>query len=104
MLSSDEDTQIRVAVSSQGISVLSKVMQNPQVMEELNSSTPGNSQLEISILDTVMRQGIAVRSTQSYEQSMQSADAEIMNLLQNDQDIENRLILLEHQINAMLSK
>lgn len=104
MLSSDEDTQIRVAVSSQGISVLSKVMQNQQVMEELNSSTPGNSQLELSILDTVMRQGIAVRSTQSYEQSMQSADAEIMNLLQNDQDIENRLILLEHQINAMLSK
>lgn len=103
-LSSDEATQTEVAISSQGVSVLSKVMQNPQVMEELNCNTPGNSQLELSILDTVMRQGIAVRSTQSYEQSMQSVDAEIMTLLQNDQDIENRLILLEHQINAMLSK
>lgn len=103
-LSSDQNYQKKLTMSSQGISVLKSVMKDQEVMDALNAENPGNSQFEMSIIDTVMKQGIAIRKTKEYEQIMQSADAEIMNLLINDQDIENRLIVLEHQLNALLSK
>lgn len=103
-VSSDETFQKQLAISSQGVSVLPSIMEDKDVKEALNTNNPGDSQFEISVLDTVMKQGIAIRKTQDYEQIMQTADAEISTLLRNDQDIENRLILLEHQMNSLLSK
>lgn len=104
LLSSDADYQRQLVKHSQGVSVLKDVMQAEDVMEALKEDNPGDSQFKLTALDDVMNHGVAIRKTETYEQIMQTADASINTLLQNDQDIENALILLQRQINTLLSR
>ena len=80
------------------------VMQSEDVINALKEDNPGNSTFELHILHEIMEHGIAVRKTENYEQVMQMAQSQIDALMENDQDIENSLIRLQRQLNAMLQK
>lgn len=101
---SSEAYQTALVETSQGVSVLKQVMQSQEVIDTLKKDNPGNSTFEMTVLDDVMKHGIAIRKTESYEQIMSSAQAQINTLLENDSDIENALILLQRQLNTMLQK
>ena len=103
-LSSDEEYQKQAALKLPAVSVLPSVMKDKDVIEELQRDIPGTSSFDMNVLDTVMRQGRCVRTTQDYEQIMQSADATISELCHNQQDIENELIRLEQSINSFLKR
>lgn len=103
-LSSDEEYQKQAALKLPAVSVLPSVMKDKEVIEELQRDIPGTSSFDMNVLDTVMRQGRCVRTTQDYEQIMQSADATISELCHNQQDIENELIRLEQSINSFLKR
>lgn len=51
-----------------------------------------------------MKHGVAIRRTKEYEQVLQSINGQIQTLLENDQEIENALIYIQGQLNAMLHK
>ena len=103
-LSSDEEYQKQAALKLPAVSVLPSVMKDKEVIEELQRDIPGTSSFDMNVLDTVMRQGRCLRTTQDYEQIMQSADATISELCHNQQDIENELIRLEQSINSFLKR
>lgn len=103
-LSFQSSYQSALVESSQGVSVLKQVMQSQKVIDILKQDNPGNSTFEMTVLDDVMKNGISIRKTESYEQIMSNAQAQINTLLENDQDIENALILLQRQLNTMLQK
>lgn len=103
-LSCDEDYQKKAAVQLPAVSVLPKVMKDPQVNQDLQQDIPGTSQFDMNVLDTVMQKGRSVRTTQDYEQIMQNADSTINDLCHNQQDIENELIRLDQNINSILKK
>lgn len=103
-LSAQQDYQTTLVESSQGVSVMKEVMQSQEVINILKEDNPGNSTFEMTVLDDVMNNGIAIRQTESYKQIMSSAQAQINTLLENDSDIENALILLQRQLNTMLQK
>ena len=104
LLSYDKEYQSALVKSSQGVSVLKDVMQSEDVINALKEDNPGNSTFELHILHEIMEHGIAVRKTENYEQVMQMAQSQIDALMENDQDIENSLIRLQRQLNAMLQK
>lgn len=103
-LSMDEAYQSKLVKSSQGVSVLKNVMQSEEVIHALKEDNPGDSSFEMTVLHDIMEHGIAIRKTESYQQIMQSAQAQIDTLMENDQDIENALILLQRQLNTLLNK
>jgi len=104
MLCSEEAYQRELVKSSQGVSVLKKVMQSQQIMDALKEDNPGNSTFEMHILHEIMENGIAIRKTENYMQVMQTSQLQIDELLSNDQDIENALISLQRELNAILQK
>lgn len=103
-LSYQEAYQTTLATSSQGVSVLKQVMKSQDVIDALKEDNPGNSTFELHVLDDVMNDGIAIRKTESYKQIMQTAQAQINELLENDRDIEQALIVLQRELNTMLQK
>lgn len=103
-LSAKQSYQTALVESSQGVSVMKEVMQSSEVIHILKEDNPGNSTFEMTVLDDVMKNGIAIRKTESYEQIMSNAQAQINTLLENDSDIEHALILLQRQLNTMLQK
>ncbi|MGX8835249.1 ABC transporter substrate-binding protein [Amedibacillus sp. YH-ame6] len=103
-LSSDEAFQKELSTSAQGVSVLKEIMTTKEVLNALKKDNPGDSSFELGVVDDIMKQGVALRRTKEYEQVLQSINGQIQTLLESDQEIENALIYMQGQLNAMLHK
>ena len=79
-------------------------MQSPEVIDALKADNPGSSSFEMTILNDVMEQGIAIRRTDQYNQIIQIANSQINELMNNDADIENGLASMQRQIDTYLRK
>ena len=79
-------------------------MQSPEVIDALKADNPGSSSFEMTILNDVMEQGIAIRRTDQYNQIIQIANSQIHELMNNDADIENGLASMQRQIDTYLRK
>lgn len=104
LLSSDDVIQSELAKDSQAVSVIKSVMTSQDVIDALKEDNPGSSSFEMTILNDVMEQGIAIRRTEQYNQIVQIAEAQINELMNNDADIENGLAKLQRQIDTYLRK
>ena len=104
LLSSEPAIQSELAKNSPAVSVLRKVMQSPEVIDALKADNPGSSSFEMTILNDVMEQGIAIRRTDQYNQIIQIANSQINELMNNDADIENGLASMQRQIDTYLRK
>lgn len=104
LLSSDNTIQSELAKDSQAVSVIKRVMTSQDVIDALKEDNPGSSSFEMTILNEVMEQGIAIRRTEQYNQIVQIADAQINELMNNDADIENSLASMQRQIDTYLRK
>ncbi len=104
LLSSEPAIQSDLAKNSPAVSVLKKVMQSSEVIDALKADNPGSSSFEMTILNDVMEQGIAIRRTDPYNQIIQIANSQINELMNNEADIENGLASMQRQIDTYLRK
>ena len=65
---------------------------------------PGSDAFSMDVLDAVMEKGVYVHETSEYNQVVDTAGAQINELIHNEQDIENNLVLLERSLNEYLRK
>ena len=103
-LSGNFDFQKEIAMTSPCVSVLQDVMQDEEVKTVLEGDVPGSDAFSMDVLDAVMEKGMHVHETNEYNQVVDAADAQINELIDNEQDIENNLVLLERSLNEYLRK
>ena len=103
-LSGNFDFQKEIAITSPSVSVLQDVMRDEEVKEVLEGDVPGSDAFSMDVLDAVMEKGVYVHETSEYNQVVDTAGAQINELIHNEQDIENNLVLLERSLNEYLRK
>lgn len=104
-LTYNEDTQMNVIKYSQGVPVLKSIVESNVFDEELSRNNPDRENfIDKRVLSEIIEDSIVVPRFQKYESAMNLADKEIFQLNKGDKDIENTLVRLNREIDALLKQ
>ncbi|MCD2347060.1 ABC transporter substrate-binding protein [Clostridium guangxiense] len=102
-LTYDEETQRNVFKYSEGISPIKSVIESPKNIAEINKSMPSESSLNMKILDNIMESAAVTPKFKKYNSVMIKADNDINNIINGKEDLDTALLILQREINNMLT-
>lgn len=98
----DSQTQVELFRYSQGVSVLREVTESNEVVTLLNQDTPGESILNMTLLNEVMESGTSLPKFRKYEEAMRMADNGIEEIIRGEKSLDNGLLVIQREINNVL--
>lgn len=99
-----QETQLHLLQSSQGMPVLREATKSPLLQQVLGNDIPGNSKMNVKVLQQVMEEAIEAPNFRRYSSAMTLADGEIKRIISGDISIDSGLLKLQREINALLKK
>ncbi|OOL95174.1 cyclodextrin-binding protein precursor [Clostridium acetobutylicum] len=102
-LTYNEETQKNVFKYSEGISPIKSVIESPKNIEEINKSMPSGSSLNMKILDNIMDSSVVTPKFKKYNSVMLKADNDINNVINGKENLDTALLILQREINNMLT-
>lgn len=103
LLTYEEETQKNLFKYSQGVSVIKSVIESEKTIEEINKSMPSESFLNMNILDNIMDSAVVTPKFRKYESVMVKADNEINKVIKGEKNLDTSLLILQREINNMLT-
>ncbi|WP_313071925.1 ABC transporter substrate-binding protein [Lacrimispora sp.] len=101
----EEDTQRELLEQSQGMPVIRKVTESPQLQSLLNNDTPGRSgSVDMNIIGQVMDEAVETPNFRLYPAAMVMADGEICRILKGEASMDSGLLKLQREINGLLKQ
>jgi len=101
----EEDTQRELLEQSQGMPVIRKVTESPQIQALLNNDTPGRSgSVDMNIIGQVMEEAVEMPNFRLYPAAMVMADGEISRILKGEASMDSGLLKLQREINGLLKE
>jgi multiple sugar transport system substrate-binding protein len=101
----EEDTQRELLEQSQGMPVIRKVTESPQLQALLNNDTPGRSgSVDMNIIGQVMDEAVETPNFRLYPAAMVMADGEISRILKGEASMDSGLLKLQREINGLLKE
>lgn len=101
----EEDTQRELLEQSQGMPVIRKVTESPQLQALLNNDTPGKSGIvDMNIIGQVMDEAVEMPNFRLYPAAMVMADGEISRILKGEASMDSGLLKLQREINGLLKE
>lgn len=102
-LTYDEETQRNVFKYSEGISPIKSVVESQKNIEEINKSMPSESSLNMKILDNIMESAAVTPKFKKYNSVMIKANNDINNIINGKENLDTALLILQREINNMLT-
>lgn len=104
LLTTDTEIQSLVYKDTSAASVLKSVTTSQETMDLLNKDTPGDSRIDMSLLDTVIDSGVIPNRFEQYEQAYEKTDSLIRNYIEKEDDDSTFLFQMKNQIDEILKK
>lgn len=104
LLTTDTEIQSLVYKDTSAASVLKSVTTSQDTMDLLNKDTPGDSRIDMSLLDTVIDSGVIPNRFEQYEQAYEKTDSLIRNYIEKEDDDSTFLFQMKNQIDEILKK
>lgn len=102
LLTTDEAMQRLIYEDSSGASVLRSVTESAETMALLNEDTPGESQVDMSILSGVIEEGIVPEHFANDEAAYERADSAIGSYLSGEDDSSTFFFQLQNELDEVL--
>ncbi|OLA06273.1 MAG: sugar ABC transporter substrate-binding protein [Eubacterium sp. 38_16] len=104
MLTTDEDIQSLIYEDTSAASVLKSVNTSKSTMNLLNKDTPGDSIIDMSLLDTVIDTGVIPYRFKDYTEAYEKTDNLIKGYVNEKDDSSTFLFQMKNQIDEILKK
>ena len=104
MLTTDEDIQRLIYEDTSAASVLKSVNTSKSTMNLLNKDTPGDSIIDMSLLDTVIDTGVIPYRFKDYTEAYEKTDNLIKGYVNEKDDSSTFLFQMKNQIDEILKK
>lgn len=101
-LTYDEDIQTKLFRYTDGVSVRKDIIRKDEVKKELKKDMPMNSDMNILVLDHVMKNARIVPRFTNYTKAIALANQSIYQMIQEDQNIHSSLKTLQREVNEVL--
>lgn len=99
-----EETQLHLLQASQGMPVIKKAAQSPLLGQALGNDIPGNSNMDVRVIQEVMEEAVEAPNFRQYSSAMSLADGEISRIISGDVSIDSGLLKLQREINGVLKE
>lgn len=105
LLTSDEEIQSEIFVSSQGASVLKSVTQSKEAEERMQADMAKDDKvIDNKLLGKIIEEGHVEPKFKRYEQAISLADGEINRMLEEDRKIDSSMKILQRSITSYLNQ
>lgn len=104
LLTADTDIQSLIYKDTSAASVLKSVNTSQKTMELLNKDTPGDSRIDMSLLDTVIDTGVIPNRFNTYKEAYEKTDTLIKSYVDEEDDSSTFLFQMKNQIDEILKK
>ncbi len=104
ILTTDEEIQSLLYTDTSAASVLPLVNTSTKVMNLLNKDAPGDSIMDMSLLDTVIDAGVVTSRFEGDEEAYEKTDTLIKSYVEQEDDSSTFLFQMKNQIDAILKK
>ena len=104
LLTTDTDIQKLVYEDTSAASVLKSVNTSQDTMNLLNKDTPGDSIIDMSLLDTAIDAGVIPNRFEQYEEAYEKTDSLIKSYVDEEGDSSTFLFQMKNQIDKILKK
>ena len=104
ILTTDEEIQSLLYTDTSAASVLPSVNTSTKVMNLLNKDAPGDSIMDMSLLDTVIDAGVVTSRFEGDEEVYEKTDTLIKSYVEQEDDSSTFLFQMKNQIDAILKK
>lgn len=104
LLTTDTDIQSLIYKDTSAASVLKSVNTSQDTMDLLNKDTPGDSIIDMSLLDTVIDTGVIPNRFKDYEEAYEKTDTLIKSYVDEEDDSSTFLFQMKNQIDEILKK
>ncbi|MDO5145723.1 MAG: extracellular solute-binding protein [Eubacteriales bacterium] len=102
LLTMDEEIQKLIYRDASGASVLKKVTNSGEIMRLLNEDTPGESDIDLSLLNQAIEAAVPSENFLFYEEAMEKANHVLTALVASDADIHTGLFNLTKEIDKII--
>ena len=104
LLTTDTDIQKLVYEDTSAASVLKSVNTSQDTMNLLNKDTPGNSIIDMSLLDISIDAGVIPNRFEQYEEAYEKTDSLIKSYVDEEDASSTFLFQMKNQIDEILKK
>ncbi len=104
VLTSDESIQKLIYKDTAGASALRSVTRDSEVVESLNQDTPGDSSIDMSLLNQVMEDAVVAPHFSTYETAYDEADRQISQYLSSDNMDSSFIYELKNSVDKIMQK
>ena len=104
MLTMDEEIQELIYKDASGASALKNVTTSPEMMEFLNKDTPGESDIDLSLLDDTIEKAVPSQAFRAWQEAEERMDHVLTELMVSDEDISTVLLNLTREIDELIQK
>lgn len=101
ILTLDERVQIQSYKHTAGTSVLRHLNRSAEVTRILNEDTPGDSEIDPTMIDKIINEAIVPVHFSGYEIAMQYVDSYMADILLNDEEMNIAMFRLKDELNRM---
>ena len=102
LLTMDEEIQKLIYQDASGASALRSVTTSQEMMELLNEDTPGDSDIDLSLLDTTIGKAVPSENLRRYQEAEERMDHVLSDLTISDEDISMSLLNLTREIDEII--
>lgn len=102
LLTTDEKIQSLIYEHTAGVSPLKSVTTSKKTMELLNRDTPGESDIDMTLLDSVMESAISINYFENYSEIFNALDGYLNDYIKSNDDTSIRLYNIKNEIQKML--
>ncbi len=98
----EEETQLHLLKSSQGMPVLRRAVESPLLQQVLGNDIPGNSNMDVKVIRQVMEEAVETPNFRRYPAAMDLADREIHFIISGERSLDSGLLKLQREMNGLL--
>ena len=102
LLTMDEEIQKLIYQDASGASALRSVTTSQEMMELLNEDTPGDSDIDLSLLDATIGKAVPSENLRRYQEAEERMDHVLSDLTISDEDISMSLLNLTREIDEII--
>lgn len=104
MLTYNQNTQQKLFQYSQGISPLKEVTNSQDTEKFLKEDMEMDTGVQVSLLDEVMNRAAQIPNNSNYNTIMKYIDSEITDILQSEDQFDERILKLKRDVDKMLNQ
>lgn len=97
-----QETQIHLLKASQGLPVIRSAVQSPLLYQVLGNDIPGNTQMDVRVIQEVMEEAVEAPNFRWYSSAMNLAESEISRMISGDVSVDSGLLKLQREVNGWI--